>query len=136
MPYSPRALLPPRTRNVGICAVSDSADRQDEAVSKSGDRSVSQASLPVRVRPGASRNRVGGSHDGPYGTAVVVMVTARPVAGKATDAVLIAVAKALGVRRSAVSVRAGGTSRDKLLTITDPPPDFAQRVATLCDGTG
>ncbi|HEX6075806.1 MAG TPA: DUF167 domain-containing protein [Micromonosporaceae bacterium] len=89
--------------------------------------------LPVRVRPGASRTRVGGRYDGPYGPALVVRVTAAPVEGKATNAVLLAVAKALGVRRSAVSVRTGGTSRDKLLTITNPPPDFAQQVTALRD---
>jgi hypothetical protein len=92
------------------------------------------ATVPVRVRPGASRNRVGGRYEGPYGTAVVVAVTAPPVAGRATKAVLATVAKALGVRRSAVTVRAGGTGRDKLLAIADPPADLAARVTTLCDG--
>jgi uncharacterized protein YggU (UPF0235/DUF167 family) len=64
----------------------------------------------------------------------VVRVTAAPVEGKATEAVLVAVAKALGVRRSAVSVRIGSTSRDKVLTITEPPPDFSRQVAALRDG--
>lgn len=66
----------------------------------------------------------------------MVAVTAPPVEGRATKAVLAAVAKALGVRRSAVSLRVGGSSRDKLLAVADPPSDFAQRVAELCDGTG
>jgi uncharacterized protein (TIGR00251 family) len=92
------------------------------------------ATVAVRVKPGASRNRIGGRYEGPYGTAVVVAVTAPPVDGRATKAVIAAVAKALGVRRSAVTVRAGGTGRDKLLAIADPPADLAARVATLCDG--
>lgn len=94
----------------------------------------SPATVPVRVRPGASRTRVGGRYVGPYGPAIVVAVTAPPVDGKATRAVILAVAKALGVRRSAVSVRAGATARDKLLSISDPPPDLAERVADLCGG--
>jgi uncharacterized protein YggU (UPF0235/DUF167 family) len=48
--------------------------------------------------------------------------------------VLAVVAKALGVRRSAVTVRAGGIGRDKLLAIADPPPDLTARVAKLRDG--
>lgn len=90
--------------------------------------------MPVRVRPGASRTRVGGRYEGPYGPALVVAVSAVPVEGKATKAVLVAVAKALGVRRSAVTVRVGETSRDKLLRISDPPSDLARRVAVLRDG--
>ncbi|MGH3729261.1 MAG: DUF167 domain-containing protein [Micromonosporaceae bacterium] len=90
--------------------------------------------VPVRVRPGASRTRVGGRYEGPYGPAVVVAVTEPPSDGRATRAVIEAVAKVLGVRRSAVSVRAGGTGRDKLLAITDPPSDLADRVAKLSGG--
>jgi len=103
-------------------------------VSDSTDGFTPSVTLPVRVRPGASRTRVGGRHDGPYGPALVVRVTATPVAGKATEAVLVAIAKALSLRRSAVSVRVGRTSRDKLLTITDPPEDFTRQVARLRDG--
>jgi uncharacterized protein YggU (UPF0235/DUF167 family) len=55
------------------------------------------------------------------------------VEGRATKAVLVAVAKALGIRRSAVTVRVGDTSRNKLLTITEPPADIARRVAVLRD---
>ncbi|MFI5957152.1 DUF167 domain-containing protein [Cryptosporangium sp. NPDC051539] len=50
--------------------------------------------VPVRVKPGVSRPRVGGSHDGPYGAALVVAVSARAVDGKATRATLDAVAAA------------------------------------------
>lgn len=89
--------------------------------------------VPVRVRPGASRTRVGGRYEGPYGPALVVAVTAAAVEGKATKAVLVAVAKALGVRRSAVTVRLGDTSRNKLLTVTEPPADLARRIAALRD---
>jgi uncharacterized protein len=90
--------------------------------------------LPVRVRPGASRTRVGGRYDGPYGPALLVAVSAPPVAGRATEAVLRAVAKALGLRPREVALRTGDTSRDKLLVVAVPPEDLAERVAKLRDG--
>ena len=90
--------------------------------------------VAVRVRPGASRTRVGGRYgeepDGP----VVVAVTARAVDGAATRAVLAAVAAALGVRPRQVAVVHGTASRDKLLEILEPPDDVAARVARLRDG--
>lgn len=89
--------------------------------------------IPVRVRPGASRTRVGGRYDGPYGPALLVAVTARPVDGRATEAVLRAVAEALGVRARDVTLRSGTASRDKLLAVADPPPDLGSRVAALRD---
>jgi hypothetical protein len=91
--------------------------------------------LPVRVRPGASGTRVGGRYDGPYGPALLVAVNAPPVEGRATEAVLKAVADALGLRRRDVALRAGTTSRDKLLVVAVPPADLPERVAKLRDGT-
>jgi uncharacterized protein len=87
--------------------------------------------FPLRVKPGAARTAVGGVYAGPYGDALVVFVHAPPVGGRATDAALSAVAKALGVRRRALAVRAGHTSRDKLVAITDPPTDLTERLAAL-----
>lgn len=69
--------------------------------------------LAIRVRPGASRTAVGGSHGG----ALVVRVAARAVDGAATEAALGAVAAAFGVRRRRVSLVRGATSRDKVVEI-------------------
>jgi uncharacterized protein YggU (UPF0235/DUF167 family) len=88
----------------------------------------------VRVRPGASRTAVGGRYDGPLGAAVVVTVNAPPVDGRATEAALRATATALGLRRSAIALRTGESSRDKLFTVADPPSDLASRVRALLDG--
>lgn len=92
--------------------------------------------VAVRVRPGASRTRVGGRYgeaadDG--GSRLVVAVSARAVDGAATEAVLRAVAEALGVRRHQVRLVRGATSRDKLLEVLDAPDDLADRVAVLLD---
>lgn len=69
--------------------------------------------LTVRVKPGSSRTGVGGDHDG----ALVIRVTARAVDGKATESALRALAEALGVRRSEVTLVTGASSRTKLVDV-------------------
>lgn len=71
--------------------------------------------LTVRVRPGASRTRVGGR----WGDADVlaVSVAARAVDGAATAAVLVAVAEAFGVRAREVTLVSGERSRTKVLEV-------------------
>ena len=80
--------------------------------------------VAIRVRPGASRTEVGGSHDG----ALVVRVTARAVEGQANDAVVRALAEALGVPRRAVSLVTGATSRSKVVDVDGATPE---RLAAL-----
>jgi uncharacterized protein YggU (UPF0235/DUF167 family) len=77
---------------------------------------------------------VGGAYAGAHGAALVVAVQEPAVDGRATQAVIDAVARALGLRRAQVSLRAGDRSRDKLLMIVDPPADLAERLAVLRDG--
>jgi uncharacterized protein YggU (UPF0235/DUF167 family) len=89
--------------------------------------------VAVRVRPRARRAAVGGSHAGAHGPALVVAVREPAVDGRATQAVLDAVAQALGLPRTRVLLRTGERSRDKLLTIVDPPADLADRLRALRD---
>ncbi len=84
-------------------------------------------SFAIRVKPGASRTRVGGA----YGGALVVSVTARAVDGKATEAALAAVAEALGVRRRALTLVSGATSRDKIVAIDPAPSGLHDRLSDL-----
>jgi uncharacterized protein YggU (UPF0235/DUF167 family) len=95
---------------------------------------VSRVTLAVRVKPGASRARVGGRHDGTHGPALVVAVTARAVDGAATEAALRAVADALDVRRSALDLLTGRTSRDKVFVVDPAPPELTTRIEELRDG--
>ncbi|WP_267593810.1 DUF167 domain-containing protein [Carbonactinospora thermoautotrophica] len=83
--------------------------------------------LAIRVKPGASRTVVGGSH----GDTLVVAVSARAVEGKATEAALRALADALGLRRRDLRLVTGATSRDKVVEIEHPPADLTQRVDML-----
>ncbi|MBR7835646.1 DUF167 domain-containing protein [Actinospica durhamensis] len=85
--------------------------------------------FPIRVRPGAARTKVGGSY-GDAG-ALVVAVTERAVDGKATAAALVALARALGLGRGAVTLVSGAVSRDKVVRVADPPEDFAARLQAL-----
>jgi hypothetical protein len=85
----------------------------------------------VRVRPGASRTRVGGRH----GDALVVAVTARAVDGKATEAALRAVADALGVRHREVRLVTGATSRTKVVEISDAGAAVAAALEALLTAT-
>ena len=87
--------------------------------------------IAVRVKPGASRTRISGHHDGPHGPALVIAVTAPAVGGRATEAARRALAEALGVRRSAVALRTGAASRDKLFTVDADPTEVADRLSAL-----
>ncbi len=83
--------------------------------------------IAIRVKPGAARTRVGGSH----GDALVVAVTARAVDGKATAAALTAVAEAFGVGRRSVTLASGATSRTKIVTIDPAPAGLYDRLSDL-----
>lgn len=74
--------------------------------------------ITIRVRPGSARPGVGGEQAG----ALVVRVNAPAVEGRATEAALAAVAAAFGVRREAVTLVTGKTSRTKVVEVADGDP--------------
>ena len=80
--------------------------------------------ITVWVRPGSARPGVGGERNG----ALVVRVSARAVDGQATEAALAAVATAFGVRRRAVTLVAGATSRTKILEVEGAEPAALTRL--------
>ena len=71
--------------------------------------------IRVRVVPGASRDAVRDCAGG----ALRVAVSAAPEKGKANKAVEALLAKMLGLKKSAVAIIAGDTSRDKRVWIED-----------------
>ncbi|MGC4749247.1 DUF167 domain-containing protein [Micromonospora sp. DT201] len=91
--------------------------------------------VAVRVKPGASSDRVGGRFDGPHGPALVIAVHDPAVDGRATEAARRALAGALGVRPAAVSLRAGASSRDKLFLVDRPGPELSEVLCRLRDGS-
>ena len=74
--------------------------------------------ITIRVKPGSARPGVGGEQAG----ALIVAVSARAVDGKATEAALTAVADSFGVRRSAVRLVSGASSRTKIVDIEAGDP--------------
>lgn len=91
--------------------------------------------MAVRVKPGASRDRVGGCFDGPHGPALVIAVHDPAVDGRATEAARRALAAALGIRPAAVSLRTGAASRDKLFLVDRPAPELSALLRRLRDGS-
>jgi uncharacterized protein YggU (UPF0235/DUF167 family) len=89
--------------------------------------------ITIRVRPGASRTRVGGR----YGEqpdrqpALVVAVTARAVDGAANAAVLVALARAFGVRPAQVRLLSGERARTKVVELQPAPLDVEDTLARL-----
>ena len=70
--------------------------------------------LPIRAQAGAKRNAVLGSREG----MLRVAVTQAPEKGKANQAIIQTVCKALGLRKSQVELIAGPTSPLKRFLIT------------------
>ena len=87
------------------------------------------STYPVRVRPGASRTRVGGGYGDP--PVLVVAVSAPAVDGRANDAVIRALADALGVPSREVEIVRGHTARTKMVSVRHPPHDLAERWSAL-----
>jgi uncharacterized protein YggU (UPF0235/DUF167 family) len=96
----------------------------DQRVAEAGERQTGAVRITVWVRPGSARPGVGGERDG----ALVVRVSARAVDGQATEAALAAVAAAFGLRRRAVTLVAGATSRTKILEVEGADPAALSRL--------
>lgn len=88
------------------------------------------ARLTVRVTPRADADRVG-----PYAAGVLqVRVTRPPADDEANDAVRALVARALGVRRSAVTLVSGRRARTKRLAIDGLVAlELARRLSAIGD---
>ena len=79
------------------------------AVRRVGERLV----FTIRVTPRSSENAIAGERDG----VLLVRVTAPPVGGKANDAVVALLAKALGTPRGAIHVVRGASARTKRISV-------------------
>jgi hypothetical protein len=81
-----------------------------------------EASITVRVTPRSGRT---GVDAGPAG--IVVRVRATPEDGKATAEAAAALATALGVPKTAVSLRSGARSRTKVYVVEGLAPGEPER---------
>lgn len=77
----------------------------------------SSVRVVVRVRPNSKRTHVGGRYGDGEPAVLVVRVQAPAVDGKANEAVVAAIADALGVPKNAVRIVNGLTSRIKTIEV-------------------
>jgi hypothetical protein len=85
--------------------------------------------LCVRAQPKSRRPGIGGVS--PDGSALRVAVAAAPEDGRANRAVCEAIATALGVPASAVSLRRGAASRLKTLHVAGDPARLTDALRRL-----
>ena len=78
---------------------------------------VATIRLNIRVYPGAHRTEVGGRYGNGEPPVLVVRVNAPAVDGRANQAVIEALSSALGVRKSAIRIAAGASSRTKVVEV-------------------
>ena len=87
--------------------------------------------LEIRVRPNASRNKVGGLVGDP--PRLVVAVQAPAVDGKANDAVCKELAKAFNLRSRDFTIVFGELARDKRLVVVGDTAALRERYEQLCE---
>ncbi|HYB62590.1 MAG TPA: DUF167 domain-containing protein [Methylomirabilota bacterium] len=82
-------------------------------------------SFAVRVQPRASREEIGGVHDG----ALKIRLTAPPVGNRANEALRRLLASRLKLPLSAVKIAAGERNRTKRVEITGAKADAIRALA-------
>lgn len=82
--------------------------------------------IPVKAQPGARRNGITGEHAG----ALKVAVTQAPEKGKANDAIVEVLARALELKRSQIELASGSTSSQKKFVVKGiSRQELEQRIA-------
>ena len=91
--------------------------------------SPEEISFWIHVTPRSKRERIGGTH----GDALRVSVAAPPVEGAANAACSVALAAALGVRRSEVDLDPGARGRRKKVRVTGDAAVLVRRLRELAE---
>ncbi len=82
--------------------------------------------LLVKAQPGARKNEVAGERNG----RLIVKCTQAPEKGKANDAIIEIIAKALDVRKSRISLVSGQTNSEKKFLIEDATIEEVERLGS------
>jgi uncharacterized protein (TIGR00251 family) len=81
------------------------------------------ATFSVKVHPRAKRNAIAGE----IGESLKVALTAPPVEGKANDGCIAFLAEFFGVSRSAVTILAGESNRQKVVRVAGLTADVVRQ---------
>ena len=81
--------------------------------------------LRLRVKPGARKNAILGTHDG----ALKLSVVTPPERGKANRSALKLLARTLDLAPSDIQMLAGASSQDKTVLVPLPPPVVEELLA-------
>jgi uncharacterized protein (TIGR00251 family) len=92
---------------------------------------ASGVSVAIKVQPGARRPGVVGRVPDVAGTRLKIAVREPPEDGRANRAVCAALAEALDVPESAVSILSGAGARQKTLLVAGDVPALMVRLAAL-----
>ena len=84
--------------------------------------------LTLHIQPGARKTEFAGQH----GDALKIRLAAPPVDGKANAALVDFIATALGLPRTAVTLKSGQTYRRKVVEVSDA--DISAVLALASDG--
>ncbi|MHA7971373.1 DUF167 domain-containing protein [Rhizobium sp. CAU 1783] len=88
--------------------------------------------LAVRLTPNGGRDQIDGIEPNGDGEAhLKARVSCVPEKGKANQALIVLIAKRLGVPKSSISLVSGDTARQKILRIDGDPEDLARRIDGL-----
>ncbi|MFS8122728.1 DUF167 domain-containing protein [Rhizobium sp. BR 250] len=88
--------------------------------------------LSVRLTPNGGRDAIDGVEQDADGHAhLKARVSAVPEDGKANKALIVLLAKKLGLPKSSISFVSGETARKKILRIDTEPEDFEERFKKL-----
>ncbi|NML75786.1 DUF167 domain-containing protein [Rhizobium sp. S-51] len=88
--------------------------------------------LAVRLTPNGGRDAIDGIEPNGDGEAhLKARVSCVPEKGKANQALIVLIAKRLGVPKSSISLVSGDTARQKILRIDGDPEDLARRIDEL-----
>jgi uncharacterized protein len=81
------------------------------------DAAARRLSLTLHAQPGASKSKIVGTH----GDALKVKIAAPPADNKANAALIEFLSEALGVPRSAITIRRGARGRRKVVEVSGGP---------------
>ena len=92
---------------------------------------MASAILKVRLTPRADRNAIVRYQEG----ILHARVSAPPVEGSANAALIELLSETLGLRKRAIIIVSGASSREKTVMIEDwTPEQLAERICQLCPG--